>query len=230
MYGFIGAMNVEVEGLIARMDEDRTASIGMDTFHCGKLFGHDVVIAKCGPGKINAAICACVMIQTYHPEWIINLGVAGSGEEGVDIGDMVIATSAVQHDCDTTPLGDSVGMVSKLNMVNLPCDEALREKMVKAARMLGGITVHEGVIATGDQFISTAERRRKIHELFRSKAVEMEGGAVAQVCAVFGTPCGILRSVSDNADGESTVSYPAFVETAAANSQKVVENLLRHCL
>ena len=106
MIGLIGAMAVEVEGLMACLTDREETRIGMDCFVSGRLFGQEAVLAVCGPGKVNAALCAQSMILHFHPEWVLNLGVAGAGEAGVSIGDMVIATAAVQHDMDVTALGD----------------------------------------------------------------------------------------------------------------------------
>ena len=227
MYGLIGAMSLEVEALMAQMTERQEKKIGMDVFVSGKLFGKDAVLAVCGPGKVNAALCTQSMILAYHPEWILNLGVAGAGDDTVSIGDMVVAAAAVQHDMDTSPIGDPIGMVSKINLVEIPCDASLRAKLVKAASLVEGMNVHEGVIATGDQFIHSGDVRGRIHDLFGAKAVEMEGGAVAHACYMHGIPCGVLRSISDQADGHSDMDYPTFANLAASHSQQVVENLLR---
>ncbi|MBR3764853.1 MAG: 5'-methylthioadenosine/adenosylhomocysteine nucleosidase [Clostridia bacterium] len=226
MIGLIGAMAVEVEGLMALMTDREETQIGMDMFVSGKLCGKDAVLAVCGPGKVNAALCTQSMILHFHPEWVLNLGVAGAGEAGVSIGDMVIATAAVQHDMDTSPIGDPVGMVSKINLVEIPCDAALREKLLAAASTVEGMRVHEGIIATGDQFIHDGGVRSRINGLFHAKAVEMEGGAVAQACYMHGVPCGVLRSISDQADGHSEMDYPTFTRLAAAHSQQVVKALL----
>ena len=226
MIGLIGAMNVEVEALEARMEDRTETRVGMDTFVSGRLFGQEAVLAVCGPGKVNAALCAQSMILTFHPEWILNLGVAGSGEEGVGIGDMVIATAAVEHDMDTSPIGDPVGFVSKIGLIEIPVDAALGRKLTMAARSVEGMKVHEGIIATGDQFICSGEVRETIHARFGAKAVEMEGAAVAHACYMHGVPCGIVRSISDSANGKADMDYPAFTRLAAAHSQKVVEAVL----
>lgn len=226
MIGLIGAMSVEVEALMEKLEDRQERRIGMDVFVSGKLYGHEAVLAVCGPGKINAALCAQSMILHYQPEWVLNLGVAGAGASGVSIGDMVIATAAVQHDVDTSPIGDPVGMVSKINLIEIPCDEALRGRLAAAAASVDGVKVHEGIIATGDQFIHDGDVRARIHQLFNAKAVEMEGGAVAQACYMQGVPCGVLRSISDQADGHSDMDYPTFTQLAAAHSQQVVEALL----
>lgn len=227
MVGLVGAMAVEMEALMAQVEDRQEKRIGMDTFVSGRLFGQDAVLAVCGPGKINAALCAQSMILHYQPQWVLNLGVAGAGDSDVSIGDMVVATAAVQHDCDTSPIGDPVGLVSKLNLIELPCDATLRAALVKAASTLADAKVHEGIIATGDQFIGNGEVRSRIHARFGAKAVEMEGGAVAHACYMHGVPCGVLRSISDKANGESEMDYPTFVRLAASHSTRVVEQLLR---
>ncbi len=227
MIGLIGAMAVELEQLKAQMENPREETVGMDVFCSGRLFGREVVLAVCGPGKVNAALCAQSMILRYHPQWVLNLGVAGAGAPSVSIGDMVVAECAVQHDMDTSPIGDPVGYVSKIGLVEIPCDASLRKALLAAAAKVPGLKVHTGVIATGDQFISDEASRRRIHQRFGAKAVEMEGAAVAHACYMHGVSCGVVRSISDQANGESTMDYPAFVRLAAANSEQVVEHLLR---
>ena len=227
MIGLIGAMSVEVEGLLEQLENRKDTTMGMDTFSTGKLFGQKVVLSVCGPGKVNAALCAANMIAAFKPDCVINLGVAGAGEESVSIGDMVIATAAVQHDMDTSPIGDPVGFISKIGLIELPCDEQLRKALVAAAITVPGMQVHEGVIATGDQFICDGETRARIHDRFNAKAVEMEGGAVAHVCHAMGVPFCVVRSISDQANGHSTMDYPTFTRLAASHSEQVIANLLR---
>ncbi|MBR4457672.1 MAG: 5'-methylthioadenosine/adenosylhomocysteine nucleosidase [Clostridia bacterium] len=226
MIGLIGAMDVEIEQLADLLEDREDERIGLDIFMRGRLFGREAVLAVCGPGKVNAALCAQSMIMTWRPEWILNLGVAGSGAPAAGIGDLVIAAGAVQHDMDTSPIGDPVGYISKVGRIVLPCDEALRRLLRKAAETVPGVRVHEGIIATGDQFINRGDLRGMIHERFEAMAVEMEGAAVAQACFIHGVPCGILRSISDNANGESDVDYPTFRDRAAAQTQQVIRALL----
>ena len=126
MIGLIGAMAVEMEALLEKLENRTDTRIGLDTFSSGTLCGKEAVLAVCGPGKVNAALCAHSMILTYHPEWVLNLGVAGAGDESVSVGDMVIATCAVEHDLDYGSLGDPRGYVCNLNRIQLPCDETLR--------------------------------------------------------------------------------------------------------
>lgn len=227
MIGLIGAMAVEMEKLLADLQERKDTAIGMNTFSAGRLYGREAVLAVCGPGKVNAALCAQSMILTYRPEAVLNLGVAGAGDTDTRIGDLVIATAAVQHDMDTSPLGDPVGFISRIGLVEIPCDEALRARLLRAAeKAVPGVNIVTGIVATGDQFICDGAVRSRIHELFGAKAVEMEGGAVAHACYAMGIPCGVLRSISDQADGHSTMDYPSFTKLAAAHSTAVVKALL----
>ena len=227
MIGLIGAMNVEIEALESLLKDRENVTIGMDRFAVGKLFGQEVVLSVCGPGKVNAALCAQSMILRFRPEWVLNLGVAGSGSSEVGIGDMVIATAAVQHDMDTSPIGDPVGYVSKVGLIELPCDLSLRKRLTEAAQLIQGVKVHEGIVATGDQFVNKADTRAYIHNTFGAIAIEMEGAAVAHACYMHNTPCGILRSISDNADGGSDMDYFTFRGIASAHSQQVVHTLLK---
>ena len=213
MIGLIGAMQLEIEQLEKQIADRRETRIGLDAFVSGTLFGREAVLAVCGPGKVNAALCAQSMILHFHPEWILNLGVAGSGE-------------AVQHDMDTSPIGDPVGFISKVGLVELPCDAALRRALRIAAAAGPEAKVHEGIIATGDQFINKPEVRSRIHARFGAKAVEMEGAAVAHACFVQGVPCGVLRSISDNANGGGEMDYAAFAQMAAERTHRVVRALL----
>ena len=227
MIGIIGAMEEEVAALKAEMEVEEVLEKASMSFAKGRLCGKDVVVVRSGIGKVNAGICAQILVDVFGVDALINTGVAGSLDADIDIGDMVISTDAVQHDMDTSPIGDPVGFVSKVGLVELPCDAALREKLVRAAESLPDMRVHQGVIATGDQFIADGETRKRIHDRFQAKAVEMEGGAVAHACYMHGVPCGVIRSISDQANGTSTMDYPTFVKLAAAHSAAVVEALLR---
>ena len=226
MIGIIGAMSVEIEALASRMTEAHTVKAGMDEFRVGRLFGAEAVLAVCGCGKVNAALCAQQMILLFHPEWVLNIGVAGGADPSLGIGDMVIGTTAVQHDMDTTPMGDPPGYVSGIGVIEFPLDAALRARLKKAAAAVDGVRVVEGVIATGDQFVNRPEVTRRIRETFHAAAVEMEGAAVAHACYQLGVPCGVLRSISDGANSDSGMDFAAFTALASAHAQRVTELLL----
>ncbi len=223
--GIIGAMDLEMEKLIGLLEGDETRVISGITFHRGTLFGREVVLAVCGIGKCFAALCAQTMILTYHPDRVINIGVAGSLTDRLSVGDIAIASDVVQYDMDTSAVGDPVGMISGINLINLPCSPALGEKLCAAAER-NGIKAVTGTIATGDCFLASWERKNAIGEQFSAIACEMEGGGIAQACYVNGVECVVLRSISDSVNG-GCEDYEQFKHLAAQHSSTVMETLLR---
>lgn len=225
MVGIIGAMSVEVEALKGEMTDKRSERISGIDFVCGKLCGRDAVVAQCGIGKVFAAMAAQTMILRFGVEMIINTGVGGTLTDKLGIADVAISTSCVQHDMDTSAIGDPVGLISGINIINIPTDEALGARVAKSAGELG-INCVMGVIASGDQFVSSAEKKRYITENFGAIACEMEGAAIAHVCYVNGVRCVVIRAISDSADGSAHMDYGEFVKIAAANSAKILERCL----
>ncbi len=223
--GIIGAMDLEMEKLIGLLEGDETRVISGITFHRGTLFGREVVLAVCGIGKCFAALCAQTMILTYHPDRVINIGVAGSLTDRLSVGDIAVASDVVQYDMDTSAVGDPVGMISGINLINLPCSPALGEKLCAAAER-NGIKAVTGTIATGDCFLASWERKNAIGEQFSAIACEMEGGGIAQACYVNGVECVVLRSISDSVNG-GCEDYEQFKRLAAQHSSTVMETLLR---
>ena len=225
-YGIIGAMRSEVEELVSLLDGREERRIGTLTFYRGKLHGRvDAVIAECGVGKVNAAITATLMIREFSPSAIINTGVSGALSPSLSVGDLVVGSSFVQHDMDTSPIGDPVGFVTGPDLVYFPADESLLRQAVSAAESLG-LPVLCGRIASGDQFIAGGESKTRIRALFDAVTCEMEGAAIAHACYLLGTPVAVIRSISDLANGESPIDFPTFVEKAAKNSSLLVQRLL----
>lgn len=227
MIGIIAAMNVEMESLRSHMKNTETDVISGIRFVRGMLEGKEVVTAVCGIGKVFAAMCAQTMILRYHPDCIINTGVAGTLTDKLDIGSIAVSSAVVQHDMDTSPLGDPVGLISGINKVELPADVLLSEKISACAREMNIKTV-TGVIASGDQFVASAERKAFIVDHFGAIACEMEGAAIGHVCHVNEVPFCIIRAISDSADGSSHMDYPTFVKIAAENSVALVRRFLLH--
>jgi len=226
MIGIIGAMSVEIEGIQARIEQPQRRTIGANTFVSGKLCGRDVVAAQCGIGKVNAAICTQTMILTYAPELIINSGVGGSLNRQLTFGDIAIARNLVQHDADTSPLGDPVGLVSTVNKIYFDCDERAVQLLDEIVNSMDGVSGMIGTIASGDQFIASSAQKDRIVQNFNAIACEMEGGAIAHVCDVSAVKCAVIRAISDNADDESHMDYGQFVQMAAARSIEVLLKLL----
>ena len=227
MIGIIGAMEIEVKALKSMIENPQTKTVSGVEFVSGSIHGKDVVVATCGVGKVFAAIAAEAMILTYAPEIIINSGVAGSTDERLGIADIAIATEVVQHDMDTTPLGDPPGLLSGINIVNIPCSRGgidVLEGAVKAE----GLPYLKGIIATGDEFVSTIERKKELADKFGAVACEMEGGSIGHVCYVNGVEFAALRAISDSLTDESSMEFTEFVGIAATNSVKIIDKFIKN--
>lgn len=223
--GIIGAMELEVEALKAMMDSARIERISSVDFYSGKINGVDTVVAVAGIGKVNAAVCAQTMILKYSPDLLINVGVAGGLDGDFLIGDIAVADTVAEHDMDTTVTGDPAGFISGIDRVYMDCDKNVADLMEKAAKAVG-LNVKRGVIASGDQFISSQEQRDKIIKDFGAIAAEMEGASIGHVCVMNGVPFGVLRAISDGANSDSVMDYPIFAKMAAANSIKIITYML----
>ena len=228
MTGIICAMELELQGLLDMIEIEGTVTRSGATFYSGKIQNTDVVIVQCGIGKVSAAICTQMLIDYYEPDVIINSGVAGALSADVTVGDVVIATAAVQHDFDCTAFGDPKGTLELLGkrMIELPADEEISAKLFEAAKTLENTRVFRGIIATGDKFVADSEERLSIGKEFSALACEMEGGAMAQVCARAGVPFAILRSISDDIGHNTTVDFNEFKIMAAEKTMDIFKKVL----
>ncbi|MBQ7960595.1 MAG: 5'-methylthioadenosine/adenosylhomocysteine nucleosidase [Clostridia bacterium] len=222
MIGIIGAMDIEVNSFKELMTDKKAETISGTEFVCGKLWGKSTVVAVSGVGKVNAAICTQTMCLKYNPDFVINSGVAGGLEKTLNICDVVVADAVIQHDMDTSPLGDPVGFISGIDIVEIPTDKNISEKLFDASSE-NGIHTLTGKIVSGDQFINSAEKKKYLVDTFGAFACEMEAAAIGHVAYKNNIPFCILRSISDNADGSSHISYNEFVDAAAKNLVKVVK-------
>ena len=211
--GIIGAMDDEVRELISRLSDRRTEKVSGIEFNVGELYGKKVVVAKCGVGKVFAAICAEAMIIKYAPALVVNTGVGGALEKSLRPLDIVFADKLVQHDMDTSPIGDPVGLISGINRVYFETDKRALDVLTAAAEELK-IKYSVGTVATGDKFISDKADKDRITSLFAASACEMEGGSIAHTAFVNETPFMVVRAISDSADGDASMDYPTFLPQA----------------
>jgi adenosylhomocysteine nucleosidase len=226
MIGIIGAMEVEVNAIIDMLENKKEKVIGPITFTLGTINGKDVVVAKCGIGKVFAAMCAESMIQNFELEYLLNVGVGGSLSKNLNVASIAISKSCVQHDMDTSPLGDPVGMISGINIIEIPASKAVIWKVEEAVKSLG-IDYEIGVIASGDQFVNSSEKKDYISKTFNAIACEMEGAAIAQVAYVNKVPFCVIRAISDSADGSSHTEFFEFLKIAVDNSKHVIAKLIQ---
>lgn len=226
MIGIIGALELEVQTLITRLENPVCRSISGRQFFSGTLCGKSVVIVQCGIGKVNAAMCAQTMILEYRPILIVNVGVAGSLSDDLSIGDIVVARDLVQWDVDTSAIGDPVGLVSTVNRIAFPCAEWATEKILQCIEELDGLHGCAARIASGDQFVADAATKKRIRDTFHARACEMEGCPIAQVCLINGVECAVIRTISDSTDSEHAMEYDRFCEMAARISSDVLTAFL----
>ena len=212
--GIIGAMNDEVREIISHLENETVETVSGVEFHTGILFGKNVVIARCGVGKVFASICAEAMIIKYSPDLIINSGVGGAIDKALRPLDIVFADKLVQHDMDTSPIGDPVGLISGINKIYFETDARAREILIDAAKTLS-VNYYVGTVATGDKFISSSYDKQRISSTFGAIACEMEGGAIAHTAFVNDIPFIVVRAISDSADGDASMDYPTFLPVAA---------------
>lgn len=226
MIGIIGAMRCEVDGLINEMESVSVKKISSVDFYSGKLCGMDVVVAEAGVGKVNAAVTAQTMILSYGVDCLINSGVAGGLDPALGFGDVCIADRTAEHDMDTTPLGDDPGFITGLDRIYMECDKEVSKLLYDCTKELG-INVIMGTIVSGDQFIATNDQRKKLIELFGASAAEMEGASIGHVCAMNDIKYAVLRAISDGANDDSSMDFPAFCQMAADNAVKIIKAFLK---
>lgn len=226
LVGIIGAMELEVQALKNLMVNAETRNISGIEFYRGSINGCEAVVAVAGVGKVNAAVCAEAMILSYAPDCLINVGVAGGLSQELGIGDIAVASAVVEHDMDTTPIGDPRGFISGINTVEMKADARVTG-MVTDAVKAAGINYRCGVIASGDQFIASKEQRGEIMKNFDAIAAEMEGASVGHVCMMNGVPFAVIRAISDGANSDSVTDYPTFAKAAAQNSVKIILEFLK---
>jgi adenosylhomocysteine nucleosidase len=225
--GIIGAMDEEISLLKETAAINNTTTAAGMIFYEGVIEGKDVVIVKCGVGKVNAGICANILINRFGCTMVINTGVAGSLDNRIDIGDIVVSVDAVQHDMNAESLGFQKGEIPYTGLLAIPADEAMRTAAVEAIHEAApDVHIFEGRVCTGDQFISSKEQKAAIVSNFGGLCCEMEGAAIAQACYLNNTPFVIIRAISDKADDSGSVDYGTFVAEAAVNSANVVLNML----
>ncbi|MFV0503499.1 MAG: 5'-methylthioadenosine/adenosylhomocysteine nucleosidase [Lachnospirales bacterium] len=225
MIGIIGAMDIEVNEICKKIKDKTTKTKGKVEFYSGTISGKAVVVAQCGVGKVNAALATLNMINTFRVDAIINIGVAGALDNQLNICDIVISREVVQHDFDTSAVGDPVGYITGFNDVAFTADKRLID-LCKELSEFFTEKMYIGKVATGDQFVTSKEVKNNIIRNFEAYCCEMEGGAIAQACTLNDIPFLIVRSISDKADGSATMSYEEFKYKAAETSSRLVEKLI----
>lgn len=223
MLGIIGAMDEEVAKVKEHMEQVEERTIASMNFLKGTVKGHPVVVVRSGIGKVNAAICTQILADVYGVDAVINTGIAGSLNADINIGDIVLSTDALEHDMDAVAFGYPVGQIPRMDTLSFTADEKLR-KIAKETceRVNTDVSVFEGRVVSGDQFISDKAKKEWLVENFAGYCTEMEGAAIAHAAYLNGIPFLIIRAISDKADDSASVDYPAFEAKAIEHSVRLL--------
>lgn len=242
----VSAMPEELQAVLDLLPDEQRISLGGRSYWQGHLHGQTVVAVLSGIGKVAAATTTALLIQRFRVSRVLMTGVAGGIGPGVKVGDVVVASELLQHDLDASPIFPR-HEVPGYGLSRFKTDAALSGQLARAgeatvreaAATLGAEAietfglqsscVHRGLLVTGDRFVSrTTESEALQRELPDALAVDMESAAVAQVCADFGVPLAVVRTISDRADDAAHVDFPRFLtQVASRYSAAIVEALLR---
>lgn len=220
MIGIIGATDFEMSKLLEDLEINEHKKIGGFDFCIGKLFGKEVVAVKCGIGKVFMSACCEAFLLNFKVDKIINIGAAGGLVPGLAMGDVVLVDSAVQYDMDTTAFGDPLGLISGINKVMFDCSicpgfgEALNQK---------GIHWIVGHNATADMFCTKSEVKQMLTSHFECSSVDMEAGALAQVCLINGQDFESIKIISDGANDESGDDYNNYTGTVGERVMEILQ-------
>ncbi len=220
----MGAMPEEIEPIIDKLDDVHTTVYGNNKYYEGFYHGIEVVVAYSKIGKVFATLTATTLIEKFGCDMLLFSGVAGAISHELSIGDLIIADGLCQHDLDITAFGHPFGYVPE-GEVCIPTDVGLRN-IAKDIAKSKGLTLKEGVIATGDQFVANAERKDWIGTTFKADALEMEGASVAVVCNALNVPFFILRAISDSADMDASFNFDEFLESSAKISADFILSMV----
>ncbi len=238
----LSALPEEQLGLLDQLQVARKQTVAGREFWLGRLHDQPAVLGLSRIGKVSATLTASVLISHFGASRIVFTGVAGGLAAGVKVGDVVIAQDFIQHDLDVSPLFPRYE-VPLYGRARFACDATLSALLGQAARqalllsisadppLRAGAQVHTGLIASGDRFVSSADESRQLQAALQSAghaalAVEMEGAAVAQVCADYGVPFAAMRTISDRADDSAHVDFNTFVKEIASRYALAILNEL----
>ncbi len=225
--GIIGAMAEEIERLHQSVEITSEVTTAGITYYEGTWHGKQVIYCKSGVGKVNAAVCTQLLLH-HGADCVLFTGVAGAVDPSLNIGDIVVSTSCMQHDMDCSPLGFERGVIPFHPSSQFNADEQLVALAMNACDRLFPGRSMKGKVLSGDQFIASRETVQMFHEQLQGTCAEMEGAAVAQVCVMNGIPFVIIRSMSDKADGSAHVNFAEFTVEASDRSFSIIDDMVRH--
>ena len=231
--GIIGAMEVENKIILDALKAEgnvKETRAGGTVYYEGAIGGRQIVLARSGVGKVNAAICAQSMILQFGADFIINSGIAGAIGKGLGVLDVVVSSDAVYHDMDASAWGYKVGQVPQMDIYSFEADKTMVKKIQEIFPTLPEAKGHKlavGRIASGDQFVADKELKARIVQNVNPLCVEMEGAAIAHACCLRNVPFVVIRTLSDMADDNEETTYTFNEETAAHLSGAILLAIIK---
>ncbi len=222
MIGIIVAEIEEMEAVKGIMEDVNSIDIYNLKIYTGKINNKDSLLVRSGVGKVNSARVAQIIADKFDLSFIINIGSAGGLNEGLNIGDIVLGQTLVQHDFDVTAFGREKGFIPETGKF-FESDKNLLQKCKNIKIDNQKIVV--GTIASGDMFLTDSALKEKIKQDFNATCVEMEGAAIAQVCALNKIPFIVIRSISDIPNGKNEIDFNEYLELASKNCAKFISEL-----
>jgi len=219
MIGIIVAEEKELIAVKNIMTDIKEVSIYEKTFYEGLIDNKSVILVKSNVGKVNSSRICQLLIDNFKPSLVINIGTAGSIDNVLDIGDVVVGDKLVQYDFDVTPFGRKLGEIENIG--------EFIEVDKKLLNLFNDINVTIGTIATGDKFIIDNEEKNNIKNNFNALCIEMEGASIAQVCLLDKVPFLVIRCITDKQDGSSKVDFETFLESSSIKAASILKELLR---
>ena len=220
----MGAMPEEIEPLLAKVENIKKTVYGKNSYYEATYRGKEIVIAYSKIGKVFASLTATILIEKFGCNQLLFSGVAGAINPNLKIGDLIIANALCQHDLDITAFGHPHGFVPE-GEVCISTDKSLRD-IAKDVAQKSGLTLQEGIIATGDQFVACNDRKEFISSTFEADALEMEGASVAVVCDALNVPFFVLRAISDSANDDAGMDFDTFLESSAKISANFILDMV----
>lgn len=221
--GIIAAMQEEMNEIKKIMNNIQEKTIYELKFYEGTINNKNIVVVESGVGKVNAARTTQVLIDNYKIDAVINVGSAGSANQELQIGDIVIGKTLVQHDFDITAFGHPKGYISNVGE-RIKSDENLIKSMEQTIENLQNkeFKIKIGTIASGDIFCTETKMKEKIRDKFNADAIEMEGAAIAQVCKLDNMPILVIRSISDSPNGNNNITFDQYLKTASKRCAEIL--------
>ena len=219
MIGIIVAEEKELNAVKEIMNNVEEINIYEKIFYKGLIENKDVIVVKSNVGKVNSAMVCQLLIDKFNPSLVINVGTAGSVDNRLEIGDIVVANTLVQYDFDVTPFGRKLGEIENIG-------ECIKVKE-DLLNLFDDMDVIIGCIASGDKFIVDINEKNNIRKIFNALCVEMEGASVAQVCYLDNVPFLVIRSITDKLDGSSKVDFEEFLESSSKKASNILKEILK---